>query len=314
MANVCSNLSTCLDLAQKGDVRSQFELAVIYDLGKDIASNPKEAFKWYKIAAENGNVNAQFKIGEYYKLGEVVNRDYVEAAKWYSKAANNGHHSAKVMLWQLEKLGHIQSQLTNGNSAGTGFYILKDIVATSLHVVRGCDSIELSDQSSNNIAEVIAEDNFNDIALLKAANGAKSYLKMSDEPLKQWEEVIEVGFDGSKLVNAQTKIVHPSLELKERIKKETRVIKRIKLVGVAKPGFSGGPIINSSGDVIGIMSSGARLSGTSNTNKVAYDLVTHIKYIIELLKRHNINANMDSKIKSTNNMKDAVVKINCINH
>jgi V8-like Glu-specific endopeptidase len=314
LAGSCETFKDCEALAKEGASEALFELALIYDLGKGVKANPKEAFNWYKQAAENGHINAQFKVGECYKLGQGVKRDYTEAAYWYGKAARNGHSSAKAMLWQLEKLGHINSTAKMENSAGTGFFISKDLIATSLHVVKGCRSIKVSNNAESFKAEKIVDDPFNDIAVLKSSIYYKTSVKLNDKPLKQWDAVEEIGHDDNKLVQAKTKIVHPSLELKERINKVTRVVKRIKLVGVAKPGFSGGPIVNSSGEVIGVMSSSLRLSNTSHTNKVAYDLAINIKYLVELINSTNIRLPSFKKYDPiVNKVFNSTVKIDCIN-
>ena len=55
-------------LAEKGDAEAQFYLATLYNRGDDIVGGVekvdfKEAFKWYRLAAEQGHVDAQWRLG-----------------------------------------------------------------------------------------------------------------------------------------------------------------------------------------------------------------------------------------------------------
>ncbi len=45
----------------------------------------KEAFKWYRKAAEQGNDEAQSNLGLCYENGQGVKQDFSEAVKWYKK-------------------------------------------------------------------------------------------------------------------------------------------------------------------------------------------------------------------------------------
>lgn len=47
------------DLALKGDAKSQYRLGFMYDTGKAVKMNKKEAIKWYKKSSEQGYKKAQ---------------------------------------------------------------------------------------------------------------------------------------------------------------------------------------------------------------------------------------------------------------
>ena len=48
--------------AEKGDVESQFWLAVSYHMGKGIAKDCEQAVIWYRKAAEKNHTPAQFNL------------------------------------------------------------------------------------------------------------------------------------------------------------------------------------------------------------------------------------------------------------
>ncbi len=49
--------------AEQGDAETQFSLGRIYFFGLGVPRDPKEAVKWYTLAAEQGNPLAQWRLG-----------------------------------------------------------------------------------------------------------------------------------------------------------------------------------------------------------------------------------------------------------
>ncbi len=74
-------------LAEQGEVRAQFFMAVIYDGGLGIPQDYAEASKWFRLAAEQGHARAQVGLAFMYRLGHGVTRDYVQAHMWINLAA-----------------------------------------------------------------------------------------------------------------------------------------------------------------------------------------------------------------------------------
>ena len=50
-------------LAEQGDASAQFNLGVIYDLGKGVTEDDEEAAKWYLKSANQGQAEAQYSLG-----------------------------------------------------------------------------------------------------------------------------------------------------------------------------------------------------------------------------------------------------------
>lgn len=74
--------------AEKGDVRSQWLLGLVYLTGEDVPQDLARAATWFRRAAEQGHPAAQLNLGRMYQLGEGVERDLVRAYKWMSLATN----------------------------------------------------------------------------------------------------------------------------------------------------------------------------------------------------------------------------------
>ena len=85
-------------LAELGDAGAQSNLGLMYDIGKGVPEDDKEAVKWYRLAAEQGHASAQYLLGMMYDDGDGVPEDDKEAMKWYRLAAEQGHASAQYHL------------------------------------------------------------------------------------------------------------------------------------------------------------------------------------------------------------------------
>src|SRR5262245_39691075 len=62
-------------LAEQGDARAQYNLAVSYEQGWGVSQDLAEAARWYRRAAEQGYSLAQHNLGEFYRAGRGVARD-----------------------------------------------------------------------------------------------------------------------------------------------------------------------------------------------------------------------------------------------
>jgi TPR repeat protein len=52
--------------AEKGEAVSQYNLGVMYDNGRGVPKDYKEAVKWFRKAAEQGHAKAHFNLGVMY--------------------------------------------------------------------------------------------------------------------------------------------------------------------------------------------------------------------------------------------------------
>jgi hypothetical protein len=76
--------------AKEGHSDSQFNVALMYELGIGIDKNEKEAVNWYDKSASQGNSAAQFNLGVLYENGRGTQIDYLKANEWYRMASVQG--------------------------------------------------------------------------------------------------------------------------------------------------------------------------------------------------------------------------------
>ena len=65
---------------------------------KGINRDYLEARRWFEKAAEGGSVEAQYNLGLMYQLGKGMPIQLEKAAHWFLKAAKNGHLNAQLEM------------------------------------------------------------------------------------------------------------------------------------------------------------------------------------------------------------------------
>jgi TPR repeat protein len=92
------------------DIEVFLSLGTMYEEGRGVERNDREAAKWYRKAAEKLSKEAQFRLGMMYKEGRGVEKDQTQAWKWLVKAAVKYHEKAEAALLQPE-MRSLQSTL-----------------------------------------------------------------------------------------------------------------------------------------------------------------------------------------------------------
>ena len=77
-------------LAEQGNVKAQYNLGLMYDMGEGVLQDYKEAVRWYQLAAEQGYSSAQHNLGLLYFNGQGISQDHQEAVKWITLSADQG--------------------------------------------------------------------------------------------------------------------------------------------------------------------------------------------------------------------------------
>ncbi|HJT22561.1 MAG TPA: tetratricopeptide repeat protein [Nitrospira sp.] len=102
-------------LANIGEPRAQYDLALLYDQGLGVPQSDTQAFHWYSRAAEHGDVRAQYNLGLMYMNGQGMAPDLVQAYYWLSLALAGGEAKAPdARDYLLEKMS--PGQIQEGNN------------------------------------------------------------------------------------------------------------------------------------------------------------------------------------------------------
>ncbi|MCC2973565.1 DegQ family serine endoprotease [Massilia sp. IC2-476] len=169
--------------------------------------------------------------------------------------------------------GGAEENVTRG--VGSGFIISADgFVLTNAHVVEGADevTVTLTDRREFK-AKVLGADRRSDVALLKLSANNLPYLRTGDSSkIRVGEWVVAIGSP----FNLDNTVTAGIISAKSRDTGE--YLPLIQSDVAVNPGNSGGPLINMRGEVIGINSQIATLSGAYNgiSFAVPIDEVTRV--------------------------------------
>ena len=89
--------------AKAGQPGAQFYLGTKYQQGKDVAKDERQAFAWYKAAADQGLSAAQLNVGRMLADGIGTKKDEALARQYFEKAASRGDNRASSNLAMMEE-------------------------------------------------------------------------------------------------------------------------------------------------------------------------------------------------------------------
>lgn len=92
-----------LPMAEHGHVGAQHSISLLFDYGKGVKRDRKQAAHWLEKAAMQGDTDAQADLGDRYLQGDGVVKDCLTAYGWYWRAAQRGHFRAALSSMLLEQ-------------------------------------------------------------------------------------------------------------------------------------------------------------------------------------------------------------------
>jgi len=163
--------------------------------------------------------------------------------------------SREYQTAQIGKAGTaiLVTQVDNSTiGSGSGFFVRQDLIVTNIHVVAGiygksfscsAKSVDLSTQYT--IKGVVASDPEHDLVILKVEGDSESVLQLGDsDAVALGEKIIAIGTHEGALGEI----------VKGTINRITSDFFHVR--AIFPPGYSGGPVLNDAGKVIGICMEG----------------------------------------------------------
>jgi S1-C subfamily serine protease len=145
-----------------------------------------------------------------------------------------------------------ETRKEKGISIGTGFFVSQDgYIITNYHVVEGTTQIVVVTYDNKKlIAKYIKGDPSNDIALLKVNTISKPLKLIPDTSLAKGEEVFTLGYPMIDIQGQEQKATSGRINALTGLQGDIRFV---QIDVPLQPGNSGGPLINSKGNVVGIV-------------------------------------------------------------
>lgn len=207
-------------------------------------------------------------------------------------------------------------------SSGTGFFVTRDgYVLTNHHVVKRCSRISVFGAVPLSDARLVAADEEYDLALLKANVLATDEAELNNEkqPLRASDPVVVVGYPGQSWETGRTKTTEARILSTKGPRGEE---KWLEFSDALAQGNSGGPLLDSAGNVVGVVAAKAKLI---SYNEVAarqetvrrFDIAISLPVIRQFLDQHSVRyREADSGIylsadHITDNARRFVVNVRC---
>jgi putative serine protease PepD len=181
-----------------------------------------------------------------------------------------------------------------GQGAGTGVILTADgEILTNAHVIDGATSITVTVNGSDQAlpATLIAKDTTNDLALLRVtdASGLTPATLGSSSDTIVGDDAVAVGNalaleGGMSVTRGIVSALHRSIEAGTESSSES-LSGLIQTDAAISSGNSGGPLVNSKGEVIGINTAVAGSSGTTTASNIGFAIpIDTAKQIVEQLR------------------------------
>ena len=183
---------------------------------------------------------------------EIVSNNEIMDA--YSKTVTNVVDKVSSSVVQIKIVDKSKSVKPNGFKGGSGFVISPDgYIVTNSHVIDNHKNLKVVLEDGRELeAEIIGNDPFTDVAVLKIEGEDFSYAKFGDSSvLKQGQLVIAIGNPFGFQCTITAGVVS-ALGRSLRTKSGRLIENVIQTDAALNPGNSGGPLVNSNGEVVGI--------------------------------------------------------------
>ena len=179
--------------------------------------------------------------------------------------------AAAKYIGDADKAAGASSGASAKGSTGTGFFITQQgHILTNAHVVEKCSSVVIQQQGASATAvAIIAVDKQNDLALLRADTRPTAIATLrGNRPVRPGENVVAYGFPLNGLVSSGGVLTTGTVNALAGVRDDTRYF---QISAPLQPGSSGGPLLDTTGTVIGVNSASlgnrtARAIGTTPQN------------------------------------------------
>ena len=90
--------------AINGNPKAQFDVAIMYAMGKGVQKNERMAFNWFHKSARNNNALAKHYMGLSFFEGRGVRKQMHLAKYWFKLASKQGYRKSHGYLVQVERI------------------------------------------------------------------------------------------------------------------------------------------------------------------------------------------------------------------
>ena len=331
-----------------GYASAQNSLSVLYSKGTGVPYSPEMASRLAFQAAQQGNAIAQANIGKAFAEGleglDAIPQDDVEAYYWYSLAIKDKASLDKAQYPNFaseasKALETVGSKLTKDqrnaiqkrvdewkprilHGSGTGFYINETHVLTNAHVVRWEDNYGREHEFDEvrigfrYVEEKLGSvDSEVDLALLIDSSQNTETATFRRYPVDLGEEIAVFGYPLSNVLSYRGNGTSGIVSGLSSTIADAYPDNHFQHTAPIQGGNSGGPILDTAGNVVGVVVSALNPSLVWRNGEIEIADVQNVNFAIkfnvieEFLQRNNVtDYAMAEDSSSTINLKEISIK------
>ena len=211
----------------------------------------------YDFSTVDKKSNSSSQIASNNKAKEAEEKRIAEAKKEEAKKAKEKEDekriaAAKKKEEEAKKAQEDEELFIIGS--GTGFFVNDDgYIATNEHVAGICQMMASIINGEPYQFKILVTDKLNDLALLKGDYKNNNYLSINSSGADFGEDIVAFGYPLSEQLSSSVKLTRGIVS---SLSGPGNNIAQIQIDAAIQPGNSGGPVLNYSGQVIGVASSG----------------------------------------------------------
>ena len=195
-------------------------------------------------------------------------------------------------------------------TTGTGFYVNPINIITNHHVVESCQNIIVTKDGTQMPAVLKFIDRTNDLAVLSTKQANKTYLKFrTGKRVRIGESIIAMGYPLGALLGSGIKLTTGNVSSLTGLLNDTT---KLQLTAPVQHGNSGGPVLDMTGDVIGVIYAGLKNTIAQNVNlAIKANVVTMFLDVHEIDYTVDTNRTKQETVDIADNAKKSIVQVIC---
>jgi hypothetical protein len=321
--------------AEQGQAFAQFIMGVMYgSTGRGVVpKDEQQAVAWYRKAAEQGQASAQYNLGVMYGKGQGVPMDDQSAYFWFLLASAQGGRDAAELRDVVERILPLEqraaaqasarnwqpktaaqsSSVPGGSSAdsggsnpapsrsapataqadstGSGFRVARGAIVTNHHVIDGCSRLRVNGTA----AQVRGSDARSDLALLGVTLPGPS-ASLRAQRAAVGEPVAVAGYPLRGLLSGFN-MTTGNLSSLSGLGGDTRYL---QITAPVQPGNSGGPLLDSAGNLMGVVVSklnAVKMAEVTGDIPQNVNFAIHVNVLRSFLDANNVDYDSASSDK-----------------
>ncbi len=235
--------------ARQGDAAAQIALAWMYFTGSGVQQNTKTAYAWAILSRNNDN---QALVNEFVSTlaSELTSADIEDAERLANEFAGITSRF-QVPQETREALPEPATKMPQLRSCGSGFFITTNgYFVTNEHVVRNAAIIRIKTAVGDRNAEVVRVDADKDIAILKVEGTFEAVYVRGSRELRMADRVATIGYPAPDVQGTAPKYSAGEVASLSGMHDDANLL---QISVPLQPGNSGGPLIDTSGGVVGVI-------------------------------------------------------------